>query len=142
MNWTDASAECENNGSHLVTVTTAGENQFVTSLLKAHFSNGMTQVTVSNAGISKLLRAIVLLFYQKTSPLLMLWLQIMYGRRSVSILSKHRIYGDRTVSARREEHFSHFYTPEVKLRLSVRPSVSHIMSAQYLEKFMSDSHST
>jgi len=44
-----------------------------------------------------------------------------------------------------------FYTPEVKLRtyygmasvlLSVRPSVSHIMSAQYLEKFMSDSRGT
>ena len=52
-----------------------------------------------------------------------------------------------------------FYTPEVKLRtyygmafvrlsvrqsvrLSVCPSVSHIMSAQYLEKFMSDSHDT
>jgi len=79
MNWTAASAECENNGSHLVTVTTAGENQFVTSLLKAHFPNGMTQVTVSNAGISNLLHAIVLLFYQKTSPLLMLWSQIMYG---------------------------------------------------------------
>jgi len=27
-------------------------------------------------------------------------------------------------------------------RSSVRPSVSHIMSAQYLEKFMSDSHGT
>ena len=26
--------------------------------------------------------------------------------------------------------------------LSVRPSVSHIMSAQYLEKFLSDSHGT
>jgi len=26
--------------------------------------------------------------------------------------------------------------------LSVRPSVSHIMSTQYLKKFMSDSHST
>jgi len=44
-----------------------------------------------------------------------------------------------------------FYTPEVKLRtyygmafvrLSVCPSVSHIMSAQYLETFMSDSHGT
>jgi len=50
-----------------------------------------------------------------------------------------------------------FYTPEVKLcygmasvclsvcpsaRLSVCPSVSHIMSAQYLENFMSDSHGT
>jgi len=48
-----------------------------------------------------------------------------------------------------------FYTPEVKLRTyygmafvrpsvrsSVCPSVSHIMSAQYLEKFMSDSHGT
>jgi len=46
-----------------------------------------------------------------------------------------------------------FYMPEVKLRtyygmafvrLSVRPSVcpsvSHIMSAQYLEKFLSNSH--
>jgi len=47
---------------------------------------------------------------------------------------------------------THFYTPEVKLRtyygmafvrLSVRPSVSHIMSAQYLkEKFLSNSHGT
>jgi len=54
---------------------------------------------------------------------------------------------------------SSFYTPEVKLRtnygmafvrlsvrLSVRPSVcpsvSHIMSAQYLEKFLSNSHGT
>jgi len=44
-----------------------------------------------------------------------------------------------------------FYTPEVKLRTyygmafvrpSVRLSVSHIMSAQYLEKFMSDRHGT
>jgi len=40
-----------------------------------------------------------------------------------------------------------FYTPEVKLRTyygvaSVCPSVSHIMSAQYLEKFLSDSHGT
>jgi len=37
--------------------------------------------------------------------------------------------------------------PEVKHRTyygmaSVRPSVSHIMSAQYLEKFLSDSHGT
>jgi len=48
-----------------------------------------------------------------------------------------------------------FYLPEVKLRTyygmafvrlsvrpSVRPSVSHIMSAQYLEKFLSNSHGT
>ena len=48
-----------------------------------------------------------------------------------------------------------FYTPEVKLRtyfgmafvhpsvcLSVCPSVSHIMSAQYLEQFMRGSHGT
>jgi len=56
MNWTAASAECENNGSHLVTVTTAGENQFVTSLLKAHFPNGMTQVTTFDFRPSKLMR--------------------------------------------------------------------------------------
>jgi len=36
------------------------------------------------------------------------------------------------------------WRPSVRLsvRPSVCPSVSHIMSAQYLEKFMSDSHGT
>ena len=39
------------------------------------------------------------------------------------------------------------YTPEVKFRAyygmaTVRPSVSHIMSAQYFAKFLSDSHGT
>jgi len=43
--------------------------------------------------------------------------------------------------------YKKIYTPEVKLRTyygmaSVRLSVSHIMSAQYLQKFLSDSHST
>jgi len=46
---------------------------------------------------------------------------------------------------------ANFYQPEVKLwtyygmasvRPTVCPSVSHIMSAQYLEKFMSNSHGT
>jgi len=51
----------------------------------------------------------------------------------------------------RKSIFLTFYTPEVKLRTyygmasvrpSVCPSVSHIMSTQYLEKFLSDSHGT
>jgi len=66
-----------------------------------------------------------------------------------------RYPGDQLILAK----MAAFYTPEVKLRtyygmasvrpsvrpyvsLSVCPSVSHIMSAQYLEKFMSDSHGT
>jgi len=35
-----------------------------------------------------------------------------------------------------------WYGVRPSVRLSVCPSVSHIMSAQYLEKFMSDSHGT
>jgi len=34
------------------------------------------------------------------------------------------------------------YGVRLSVCLSVRPSINHIMSAQYLEKFMSDSHST
>ena len=49
---------------------------------------------------------------------------------------------DRFLYARSKTSDVLWYGVRPSVRLSVCPSVSHIMSAQYLEKFMSDSHGT